>query len=162
MGSEFMALYSDDPAFYDDLPPTPMAEAVRLSLSFSYITDHVHVITQMMVTGNGGANESKLRWLNWLLEPSRNPVTIHQVMPGEKKSAVLQRHCRRPDAFCDDSMKHVIDVMTARGVAPKQYLLPRLGHNNPAPEVSILALLSHAELSYYGQVHNPLEDEGSW
>ncbi len=162
MIQEFLLIYANDENFYDDLPPTPMAESVRLSLQLPHITGRVHVISQVMAIGSGGANASKERWLKWLLEPSLNPVSIHFTLPSEKKSDVLRKHCPEPDTFVDDSMKNVLDVLTSKGVSPKQVLLPKMGHNDPAPSISLLAKLSSVDLSYYGTVHNPVEDEGSW
>jgi hypothetical protein len=155
----FNALYREDPSFYDGLPPTPFAESVRLALAgFGGAVEHVHVVTLTM-GGGDPVNESKVRWLESFFEGHRGKVTFHLTPPGVKKSEVMLRHCQEPDAFADDSLGNVADVLLVEKVRPKQILIPKMGHNYPAhAEIAQLAALSRVELSYYSNLHHPEEE----
>jgi hypothetical protein len=156
--AEFDALYRGDGAFYDDLPPTPFAVGVIRALIPLGVVGAVHVVTHTMGDGDP-VNDSKRRWLSRHLPDDR--VQVHLVDGGTKKSEVIRRHCPDADTYADDSMKNVIDVLTARGVHAHEIAMPKLGCNHPMPDaVAIAARLARTKLNYYEVVHSPEEDAG--
>ena len=72
--------------------------------------------------------------------------------PAQKKSEVLRQFCPEPDAFADDSLKNVVDVLLNDAIRPHEIIIPRMGHNAVTPEIEQLAFLRRIKISYYEKV----------
>jgi hypothetical protein len=143
------AVYRDDPKFYDDLPTTEFCDALNTALRFGNSMEHIHVITHCH-DKNDPAVQSKVRWLERHLHDDRGRVTIHLVDGERQKSEILFEHCPEPDAFVDDSLRNVVDVLLASDrIRPAEILIPRMGHNPLSPEIEQLAALRRIRIVYY-------------
>ena len=147
---ELDLVYRADPHFYDELPPTMFCRGIMSALALPGRVAHVHVLTHNY-SNSDPCVESKDRWLRKHLGgPER--VTIHHIEAGQKKSDVLRQFCPEPDAFADDSLKNVIDVLLNDAIRPHEIIIPRMGHNAVTPEIEQLAFLRRIKISYYEKV----------
>jgi hypothetical protein len=147
---ELVLIYRGDPNFYDDLPPTLFCKGIIGALARPGAVAHVHVLTHNY-SNSDPCVESKDRWLRKHLGGPEK-VTIHHIEAGQKKSDVLRQFCPEPDAFVDDSLKNVIDVLLNDAIRPHEIIIPRMGHNAVTPEIEQLAFLRRIKISYYEKV----------
>jgi hypothetical protein len=142
--------YRGDPNFYDDLPPTTFCKGIAAIMDLPGRISHIHIVTHNFSNSDPSV-ASKERWLRKQLGgPER--VTIHNLEAGQKKSEILQKFCPEPNAFADDSMKNVIDMLLNDAVRPHEILIPRMGHNELIPEIQQLAFLRRISINYYENV----------
>jgi 5'(3')-deoxyribonucleotidase len=147
---EFDLTYRADPTFYDNLPMTPLCEAIVAALALPGRIMHVHVVTHNY-SNSDPVVSSKDRWLNKVFGGSER-VSIHHLEATQKKSEKLKEVCPSPDTFADDSMKNVIDVLLNEAVKPREILIPSMAHNQLAPEITALAVLRKIDINYYDNV----------
>jgi hypothetical protein len=148
LSEAFHDVYRNDATFYDGLPPTAFCRAILTLLQRQGAVEAVHVISHVIALGDP-VNASKERWLGEWLRPSELPVTVHLVPLGTKKTDVMLQWCPAPDLFADDCRKNVIDVLSCSGVAPREILVPRMGHNEFIPDMETLARLRQIHLAHY-------------
>lgn len=148
-------LYRHDHAFYDDLPMTKVFHAL-IDMLQSHPGDSCHIITHCFAQDEG-ATHSKVRWLKRNLDAHMpgwaSQVTIHAINDTVRKSDVLVEHAPSVDVFVDDSLRHVIDVLSNGRCFAGQIAIPAMGHNRVLPENAlVLAKLRGVALTHYADI----------
>lgn len=139
--------YRAHATFYANLPPTAFCETIIAAMSLPGRVAHVHIVTHNF-SNTDPCVISKELWIRTHLGgPDR--VTIHHLEAHQKKSEILKIHCPEPDAYADDALKNVVDVVLNDAVRPLEILIPRMGHNLVPENVVELATLRRIAITYY-------------
>lgn len=125
--TRFIEIY-DSKNFYDDLEPTPFANAISY-LALQHYIKNIYIVTR--TTPNN--KDSKERFLSKLFGTTLDKVQIFYLEKDEKKSDVI-KNLNNISIVADDELENLEDIaMNCNNIKGANFYVPKYGYNrNPS------------------------------
>jgi len=127
-------VYFNNNTFYDDLPPSKFFMALYNMLRGD-ILERIVVVTHAL-DKTLPVNKSKMRWLAKQFKEAGDIVDLDFFLLDhhETKSQCINQEVSNYNAFVDDSLKNIRDVIENTNSYGKEFFIPLYGYNMDFPE----------------------------